>query len=506
MKKYFGILLLFTILLTTPILSQAFTQWPDTGQTTSYTTTFGEDSDYNRNPQSYTKLSSGGVDLPDTATSSDGWVMVKDNVTGLIWEIKTVDSSIHNKDNKYTWCDSNSATNEGDSGTCNGTDTETFINTLNNGSFGSFTDWRMPTIKELSTIVNYDSYNPAVDITFFSNTSGPNYWSYTTPKNNAGQAMTVHFGKGDVSTGENKSITYYVRAVRGAQPELVANLVDNGDGTVTDADTGLMWQQNKLILESHSWDSAFTYCKALALAGYNDWRLPDINELKSLVDYSKMTPSIDTTFFPNTSWYDYWSSTTGADSTGDAWAVSSGFGSSRYRNKSKSKNIRAVRAGQSGSSGNSIIWYQDYDSDGYGNPNQDMSASSQPSGYVFDNNDCDDTDATIHPGATEIAGDNIDQDCDGSDLAVPVDGTIKWKLGAGAVTSLAIGSNGTIYAGGAGLYAINPEGTGKWFFSTGGGGSTASPAIGSDGTIYVGGSDNHLYAINPDGTEKWKFS
>ena len=54
------------------------------------------------------------------------------------------------------------------------------------------------------------------------------------------------------------------------------------------------------------------------------------------------------------------------------------------------------------------------------------------------------------------------------------------------------------------LYAINPDGTQKWAFSTGSY-ITSSPAIGADGTIYVGSDDDNLYAINPDGTQKWAF-
>ncbi|MFH1162839.1 MAG: hypothetical protein V1852_02105 [Pseudomonadota bacterium] len=73
-----------------------YVKLPDTGQTTSYTDTFGEDSDYTINSQSYTKLDSNGNALPLSATE---WVMIKDNLTGLIWENKTNDGGIHDKDN-----------------------------------------------------------------------------------------------------------------------------------------------------------------------------------------------------------------------------------------------------------------------------------------------------------------------------------------------------------------------------------------------------------------------
>ena len=87
---------------------------PDTGQTQSYTDTFGEDSDYNINPPSYTKLDATGEDLPDDAES---WTMVRDNVTGLIWEVKVNDPNhLRHQGHSYTWYNTDPATNGGYAG------------------------------------------------------------------------------------------------------------------------------------------------------------------------------------------------------------------------------------------------------------------------------------------------------------------------------------------------------------------------------------------------------
>jgi len=89
----------------------------------------------------------------------------------------------------------------------------------------------------------------------------------------------------------------------------IASFIDNGDGTVTDDATGLMWEQ-ATDSTTKTWEEALLYCEGLVLAGYTDWRPPNIKELRSLVDYGAYAPAIDAAYFPDTVSSVYWSSTT----------------------------------------------------------------------------------------------------------------------------------------------------------------------------------------------------
>jgi len=147
---------------------------------------------------------------------------------------------------------------------------------------------------------------------------------------------------------ESKSYYYYVRAVRSGQCGSFDDFIDNGDGTVTNTDTGLMWQKDT-DPDIYEWQDALSYCENLTLAGYDDWRLPNVNELQSLVDYERYDPTINTTYFPNTLSSFYWSSTTYAYDPSYAWYVRFNDGYVLDCSKSYFYYVRAVRSGQCGS-------------------------------------------------------------------------------------------------------------------------------------------------------------
>ncbi|MFB9155285.1 DUF1566 domain-containing protein [Vibrio gallaecicus] len=130
----------------------------------------------------------------------------------------------------------------------------------------------------------------------------------------------------------------------------------NGDGTATDKQTGLTWMRCSIgqtwkagscigSVSGHTWQQALTLAKAHAFAGENDWRLPNIKELNSIVEVSCINPAINSVIFPNTA-SDYWSSSPYAHDYDGAWNVNFYFGYDYYDNKNDDFHVRLVRGGQ----------------------------------------------------------------------------------------------------------------------------------------------------------------
>ena len=125
----------------------------------------------------------------------------------------------------------------------------------------------------------------------------------------------------------------------------------DGDGTVTDTCTGLMWQQDTADVNGDGvinngdqviWCDALAYCENLDFAGHDDWRLPNVRELQSIVDYSLNFPAIDPVFNAATG-QPFWSSTS-KNSTGElAWLVGFVAGTVEIVAKSFNRYLRAVR-------------------------------------------------------------------------------------------------------------------------------------------------------------------
>ena len=267
----------------------------------------------------FTKLDSSGNPLPASATA---WDCVRDNVTGLIWEIKTDDNGLRDQDWTYSWYNSDPATNGGNAGsvggnTCSGTlpsnqcNTQAYVAAVNALALCGYADWRMPTVEELHNIVDHSGQTPALDAAYFPRTVSSNYWSASPSAGDANRAWLVNFNdSGDAHA--SKGNFYVVRLVRGGSPLALETtptsdfILDDVNGTAYHKTTGLTW---KRCAEGQSWDSANKACTGTA-AAYNwsrallltspDWRLPSINELRSIVERRNWNPAINATVFPNT--------------------------------------------------------------------------------------------------------------------------------------------------------------------------------------------------------------
>jgi hypothetical protein len=123
-----------------------------------------------------------------------------------------------------------------------------------------------------------------------------------------------------------------------------AKLIKNGS-YVSDSFTNLQWQDNITQSFTLSWEESINYCTNLILNDKDDWRLPNINELSSLVDESRLNPA-SSVIFETMNGSLYWSSTTSSTINANAWSINFYDGLSYHYDKNHSQNIRCVRTAQ----------------------------------------------------------------------------------------------------------------------------------------------------------------
>jgi len=179
----------------------------------------------------YTKIANSGQPLPASAalgSAANDWACTRDNVTGLIWEVK-VNNAAHARHmaHNYTWYNPSSPDGNpgsvGSTSSCGNTlggnacNTQSYTQAVNAAGLCGASDWRMPTRKELQGIVDYGRFAPAIDGTYFVNTTSSFFWSGSPSAGNSSRAWVVGFGDGGAGSGYVRSDTSRARLVRGGQ-------------------------------------------------------------------------------------------------------------------------------------------------------------------------------------------------------------------------------------------------------------------------------------------------
>ena len=157
---------------------------------------------------SFTKISNSGNPLPNSAVLGSGpndWACTRDNVTGLIWEVKTDDGGLRDMGWTYSWYNPDPATNGGFEGYADDgnicfnparCDTDKFVMDVNAQGLCGAADWRLPDRFELESITSIDRWVPAIDSTFFPNTGSSDFWSSSPYADYSGNAWRVNFYNG----------------------------------------------------------------------------------------------------------------------------------------------------------------------------------------------------------------------------------------------------------------------------------------------------------------------
>ena len=253
--------------------------------------------------------------------------IVRDDNTGLEW-MRMPDAS-----GNYRWSDARS-----------------FCNNL---SYGGYDDWRLPTPREYLTIVN-NNKSPTLDMNYFDipihDGSGYyNYISWTSSSALSGNYWGIDFSTGALSDYGNNP-TNFVRCVRGdTMPgstfTIPEEYADTEEKIVVDTVTGLQWQYHDADMAgSPFWPGALDYCENLTYAGFDDWRLPNKDELATIIDFGRRDPSSS---FPDLENVHYLLTSTTMPGEADAvfrlYLYGGSMNTTMYKNSTSDYHVHCVR-------------------------------------------------------------------------------------------------------------------------------------------------------------------
>jgi len=168
-----------------------------------------------------TRLNQDGSTNDGSDYAKKPWVCVKDNQTGMLWEVKSTEAGLHNINNTYTWYDHDPLSNGGwpgnaKGGVCTGSDcdTEAYIKAVNAEKLCGFADWHLPSRFELNTIVDTSIFfpGPTLPKAYFPEALAGKYWTDTTFKTRRAGAWVWRFDYGNDYVSE-KSESLNVRLV-----------------------------------------------------------------------------------------------------------------------------------------------------------------------------------------------------------------------------------------------------------------------------------------------------
>lgn len=306
---------------------------------------------------SYTKVGASGELL---SAGAGAWSCVVDNVTGLMWEVKTTDGSA--RDVSRRWVNTGMGAD----------DASVFIAQVNAAGLCGATDWRLPNVVELQGLVDYSKAapGPMIDTAWLGPTANTpeglggdtvRYWTSVQHAEREDHAWGVGFDDGKAYNFDRLS-EFAVRLVRdhGTTPPPVGGryVYLNGDTEVHDTWTDLIWQRCAMGQAWNGvdcgtatpigvrWDAASTVALDYADATGVPWRLPNSKELITLVEYTNKKPAMDAVVFPGftevRNWF--WTGTFVKGREGAGWLV--GFANGHIvwaKRESRKGGVRLVR-------------------------------------------------------------------------------------------------------------------------------------------------------------------